>query len=63
MWTLRARERTLHERELFWLWQGFKATPVFEPVLKLLLITAQRREEVAGMQTAELSNLDGTEPL
>ena len=58
-----ARERTLHERELFWLWQGFKATPVFEPVLKLLLITAQRREEVAGMQTGELSNVDGAEPL
>lgn len=59
----RARERVLHERELFFLWKAFAAAPVFEPVLKLLLITAQRREEVAGMQWSEIDNLEGSEPL
>lgn len=58
-----SRERVLHERELFHLWRAFDAAPVFAVPLKLLLVTAQRREEIAGMESTELENLDGALPL
>ncbi len=58
-----ARERVLHERELFHLWRAFDAAPVFAAPLKLLLLTAQRRGEVAGMESGELENMDGDAPL
>lgn len=58
-----SRERVLHERELFHLWRAFDASPVFSKPLKLLLVTAQRRDEVAAMETNELENLDGAAPV
>jgi integrase len=51
----RARDRVLSDDELRWLW---KATDEigwpFGPLTKLLLLTAQRRHEVAGMAWAEV---------
>jgi hypothetical protein len=57
------RDRVLHERELYWLWQAFPASPVFDRLFKLLLATAQRREEGAGIADAEVENLNGDTPL
>lgn len=57
------RERVLHERELFYLWRAFDASPTFARPLKILMLTAQRRSETAGMERVELENLDGDAPL
>jgi integrase len=50
-----ARDRALSDDELRWLW--FAAHEIdwpFGPIAKLLLLTAQRRDEVAGMEWPEL---------
>ena len=51
-----ARERVLTDAELRWFWLacGSLGRP-FGPLLKLLLLTGQRRDEVAGMTRGELS--------
>jgi integrase len=51
----RARDRVLSDDELRWFWQacGEIGWP-FGPLAKLLLLTAQRRDEVAGMTWAEV---------
>jgi integrase len=51
-----SRDRVLTDDEIRWLWnaaemQGFP----FGPMTQLLLLTGQRRSEVAGMRLAELS--------
>jgi integrase len=50
-----ARDRVLSDAELRWFWQacGEIGWP-FGPLAKLLLLTAQRRDEVAGMAWAEI---------
>ncbi|HEU5274704.1 MAG TPA: integrase arm-type DNA-binding domain-containing protein, partial [Xanthobacteraceae bacterium] len=55
-----ARDRVLSPSELRWFWTGCEAVGnPFAPVLKLLLLTGCRRDEVADMTRAELSE-DGT---
>ena len=51
-----ARDRCLSDAEVRWFWLacGSLGWP-FGPLLKLLLLTGQRRDEVAGMTRAELS--------
>ena len=50
-----ARDRVLTDDELRWLWLACEAIEwPFGPLVKLLLLTAQRREEVAGIERAEL---------
>jgi integrase len=50
-----ARERVLTDDEIRWLWQACDVIGwPFGPFAKLLLLTAQRRDEVAGMERAEL---------
>ena len=48
-----ARERTLSDAEIYALWEECDA-PVFGPFVKVLLLTGQRRGEVAGMKWSEL---------
>jgi integrase len=51
----RARDRVLSDEEIQWLWRA--ADDVgwpFGELAKLLLLTAQRRDEVAGMEWAEV---------
>jgi integrase len=51
----KARDRVLTDNELRRLWQA--STEIgwpFGPLVKLLLLTAQRRDEVAGMEWAEI---------
>jgi integrase len=51
----RARDRALTDDEVRWLWQACEALEwPFGPVVKLLLLTAQRRDEVAGMEWSEI---------
>ncbi len=51
----RPRDRVLSDDELRWLWQGCDAIEwPFGPLVKLLLLTAQRRDEVAGMEWREV---------
>jgi integrase len=53
--TIKARDRVLTDDEIRAFWMGTEAMgPLFAPFYKLLLLTAQRREEVAGMQWREL---------
>jgi hypothetical protein len=50
-----ARDRVLSDDELRWLWQGSDEIGwPFGPLVKLLLLTAQRRDEVAGMEWPEI---------
>ncbi len=49
------RERVLSEDELREVWCAADATPYpFGPFFKLLILTAQRRDEVAGMRWSEI---------
>jgi integrase len=51
----RARDRVLSDDELRWLWQACEDIGwPFGPLAKLLVLTAQRRDEVAGMTWAEV---------
>jgi integrase len=50
-----ARDRVLSDDELRWLWRACdQAGWPFGPLVKLLLLTAQRRDEVAGMEWSEV---------
>ena len=54
--TSAARDRVLTDAELRWFWLACDSLGFpFGPLLKLLLLTGQRRDEVAGMTRAELS--------
>ncbi len=56
----RARDRTLSDDELRWFWSACEAIGwPFGPLAKLLLLTAQRRDEVAGIEWPEI-HLDQT---
>jgi integrase len=58
--TAKARERVLSNAEIRWLWQACGALgEPFAAIVKLLLLTGQRLNEVAGMVRDELSE-DGT---
>jgi integrase len=49
------RERVLSEQEIVWFWRACDEVGwPFGPMAQLLLLTAQRRDEVAGMQWPEL---------
>ena len=50
----KARERVLADTELAKIWEASKADAVFGPFYRLLILTGQRRAEVAGMDWAEL---------
>jgi integrase len=51
----RTRDRVLDDDEIVWFWRGADAAGwPFGPVFKLLLLTAQRESEVAGMRWSEL---------
>jgi integrase len=51
----RARDRALSDEELRWLWRACDEVGwPFGPLVKLLLLTAQRRDEVAGMEWLEI---------
>ena len=50
-----ARDRVLSDDELRWLWRSCEEVGwPFGPLVKLLLLTAQRRDEVAGMEWPEI---------
>ena len=54
--TSTARDRVLSDAELHWFWLACDALGwPFGPLLKLLLLSGQRRDEVAGMTRTELS--------
>jgi len=49
------RDRALTDDEIRWLWLACEATEwPFGPLVKLLLLTAQRRDEVAGIERPEI---------
>ena len=50
------RERVLFDDELAALWRATDGAGPFNGIMRLLLLTGQRREEVAGMTWTELSN-------
>jgi integrase len=51
----RTRDRVLSDDELRWLWRACeKIDWPFGPLIKLLLLTAQRRDEVASLRWSEL---------
>ena len=53
-----ARDRVLSDDELRWLWRACDQVGwPFGPLVKLLLLTAQRRDEVAGMEWSEIDLL------
>jgi integrase len=57
------RERLLDATELGYLMQALaKAPTVISAVIRILLLTGQRRSEAAGMRWSELNGFDGTEP-
>jgi integrase len=51
----RTRDRVLSDDEIRWFWQGCEEIDwPFGPLFKLLLLTAQRRDEVAGVVRSEI---------
>jgi integrase len=50
------RERVLFDDELAAIWRATDCTGAFNGIVRLLMLTGQRREEVAGMTWAELSD-------
>jgi integrase len=49
------RDRVLSDEEIRWLWTGCEEVGwPFGPLANMLLLTAQRRDEVAGMQWCEI---------
>jgi integrase len=51
----RARDRVLEDDELLWFWRGAeRAGWPYGAIFKLLLLTAQREGEIAGMRWSEL---------
>jgi integrase len=58
------RDRVLSEEELRYLLRALNADDsIFAPMVRLLLLTGQRRAEVAGMAWSELRNLDSDQAL
>ncbi|MGH6924639.1 MAG: tyrosine-type recombinase/integrase [Propylenella sp.] len=58
------RDRVLSEEELRYILSAIDAEKsIFGPLIRILLLTGQRRAEVAGMRWSELRNLDGTDAL
>jgi integrase len=55
----RARSRILDDHEIRLIWKQAKANGTFGACIRLLLLTAQRRDKVASMKWADVS-LDGT---
>jgi integrase len=52
-----ARERTLRENEMREVWRAADATAYpFGPFFRMLILTAQRRDEVAGMRWSEIDD-------
>src|SRR5262245_9405764 len=51
---LKSRDRVLTDAEIKAFWPATHHDAIFGPFHRLLLLTAQRREEVAGMQWPEL---------
>jgi integrase len=51
-----SRERILANDEIRLLWRACNAEPLYGPLLRLLLLTGQRLNEVAGMRWAELND-------
>lgn len=57
-----SRDRVLSDSEVRWLWQATDAVGwPFGPMVKLLVVTAQRREEVSGAEWVEFA-LAGDRP-
>ena len=54
-----ARDRVLTDAEIMKFWEAASAEQQFGPLVKLLLLTGCRLNEVAGMRRSELSD-DGT---
>jgi integrase len=50
------RERTLSDDELVAIWRATDGLGPFNGIVRLLILTGQRREEVAGIKWAELSS-------
>ncbi|WP_048710734.1 tyrosine-type recombinase/integrase [Microvirga massiliensis] len=58
----KSRERVLTPEELAWLWCTLNGYPgLFGGLFKVLLLTGQRRSEVAGMRWDELRSLNTSE--
>jgi integrase len=58
----KVRNRVLSNKEISVWWRALDAAGTFAPMFKLLLLTGQRRGEVAGMRRSELSDLAGDDP-
>ena len=57
----RPRDRVLTDDELRWLWGACEESGwPFGPLIKLLILTAQRRDEVASLEWAEIDLLRAT---
>ncbi len=57
----RSRDRVLTHDEIKWLWQATEAEGYpFGPLVRFLLLTGQRRQEVTGMRRSELDLTHGT---
>ena len=50
----RSRDRVLSSAELSEVWQACEGLGEFGTIVRLLMLTGQRREEVAGMRWSEL---------
>ena len=58
-----SRDRVLNDDEIRWMWRASQSVGYpFGPIVRLLLLTGQRREEVGGMAEQELEGSSWTIP-
>jgi integrase len=59
----RDRDRVLSPAEILWLWRATDNDTAFSNAIRLMLLTGQRRGEVAGMVSTELNGFDSAKPV
>lgn len=62
--TAPSRDRVLTNEELVWVWQATSETTDYNQIVRLLMLTAQRRDEIADLRHSEIILSDeGNGPL
>jgi integrase len=57
------RDRVLTNLELVAIWNACRDYDDFGKIVRLLILTGQRRQEVGGLRWSELRDLDGVQPM
>ena len=57
------RARVLTNEELHYVWHASSLTPMYSHIIKLLILTGQRKEEIGALSWSEISSVAGGETI